>query len=672
MKIIFFLCHSLKDIMPFSISIKKQHMRIIGTCGLLLMLLLTLSTDVVMAQRNRTADADEAFQRANYAEAINLYKKAYAREKRQEDIASISFQIAESNRMMNNTKEAEDWYRKAVEANYTDPVARYYLGQMMKENGKYNEAITEFNAYRAAAPGDRRADLAIQSTETAQNWKDNPTRHRVTNVVDLNSRFMDFDPTFVMAEGNSIVFTSSREEATGNKYDGWTGQKRSDLFISNRDQMGKWSIPQPMPPPVNTDLNEGGAAFSSNGNVMYFTRCTFEKNVVNNCKIYMTTRQGEGWSEPVVLPFSSDEYTVGHPTLSADGNRMYFASDMSGGMGGKDIWMVSYDAGTNTWGTPVNLGAAINTEFDEMYPHIDTDGTLYFASAGHGGMGGLDNFRSTGSGTSWSAPENLRSPLNSPADDFGIYKTGANSGFFSSTREGGLGWDDIYSFDLIELIFSVSGRVYDADTKISLADAKVELFGSDGSYESTMTETDGMYKFPLKENTSYTVSATVLGYLNKKLQVSTVGLEQSRDFVGDFDFALHSIAKPINLPEIYYDLDKATLRPESKKALDGVIETLEQNPNITIKIVSHTDSRASDAYNLDLSKRRAKSVVDYLIANGVPADRLESEGRGESELKISDAEIEKLATREEKEAAHQQNRRTEMEVMSTDYVPKQN
>lgn len=658
--------------MPIPTFTKIINMRIIGTYGLLFMLLFTFTSDVAIAQRNRTSDADEAFQRANYAEAINLYKKAYAREKRQEEIASISFKIAESNRMMNNTKEAEDWYRKAIEANYTDPVARYHLGQMMKENGKYDEAIAAFNAYKAAAPGDARVDLAIQSTETAQNWRDNPTRHRVSNVVDLNSRFMDFDPTFVTAEHNSIVFTSSREEATGKKYDGWTGQKFSDLFISNRDQMGKWSIPQPLPPPINTDVNEGGATFSADGNTLYFTRCAIAKNTEGVCKIYMSTRQGEGWSEPVVLPFSSDSFTVGHPAISADGSRLYFSSNMPGGFGGKDIWVVNYDRSTNTWSNPVNLGASINTQMDEMYPFVDADGTLYFASAGHGGMGGLDNYRSTGSGTSWSAPENLRSPLNSPADDFGILMTGPNSGFFSSTREGGLGSDDIYSFDLIELIFSVAGRVYDADTKESLKDAKVELFGSDGSYESTMTETDGMYKFPLKENTSYTVSATVLGYLNKKLQVSTVGLEQSRDFVGDFDFALHSIAKPINLPEIYYDLDKATLRPESKKALDGVIETLEQNPNITIKIVSHTDSRASDAYNLDLSKRRAKSVVDYLIANGVAADRLESEGRGESELKISDAEIEKLATREEKEAAHQQNRRTDMEVMSTDYVPKQN
>ena len=633
------------------------------------MLFLALSSNVTMAQKSRTADADEAFQRANYAEAVNLYKKAYAKEKRSEEIAAISFKIAESYRMMNDTKEAENWYRKAVESNYNDPVVRYHLGQMLKENGKYDEAIAEFNAYNVAAPSDARAEMAIKSTETAQNWRDNPTRHRISNVVDLNSRFMDFDPAFMNKEMNTVVFTSSREESTGNKYDGWTGQKFSDLFMSNRDQMGKWSIPRPLPAPVNTEINEGGAAFNAEGTTMFFTRCAIAKNTEGVCKIYMTTKQGEAWSEPMVLPFSSDEYTVGHPALSPDGSRMYFSSNMPDGFGGKDIWMVSYDAGTNTWGSPVNLGATINTQVDEMYPFVDADGALYFSSGGHGGLGGLDNYRSTG-GASWGAPENLKYPLNSPADDFGLVMTGTNSGFFSSTRDGGGGSDDIYSFELIELQFSVAGRVYDADTKESLKDAKVELFGSDGSYESMMTSTDGMYKFPLKENTSYTVSATVLGYLNKKLQVSTVGLEESRDFVGDFDFALHSIAKPIELPEIYYDLDKATLRPESKKALDAVIETLEQNPNITIKIVAHTDSRATDAYNLDLSNRRAKSVIDYLIANGVAADRLQSEGRGESQPRITDAEIEKLATKEEKEAAHQQNRRTEMEVLTTDYVPK--
>ncbi|MBA3285732.1 MAG: tetratricopeptide repeat protein, partial [Nitrosopumilus sp.] len=264
--------------MPIPIFTKIPNMRIIGTYGLLLMLLLTLPTDVVMAQRNRTADVDEAFQRANYAEAINLYKQAYAKEKRPEEIASISFKIAESNRLMNNTKEAEDWYRKAMEGNYNDPIVRYRLGQMLKENGKYDEAITQFNAYKGAAPEDQRADIAIQSTQTAQEWRDNPTRHSVTNIVDLNSRFMDFDPVFMTNERNTIVFTSSREEATGKKYDGWTGQKFSDLFVSNRDQMGKWSIPRPLPAPINTDVNEGGAAFNSSGTVMYFTRCAIAKN----------------------------------------------------------------------------------------------------------------------------------------------------------------------------------------------------------------------------------------------------------------------------------------------------------------------------------------------------------------------------------------------------------
>ena len=645
-------------------------MRIIGTYGLLIMLFMAFATNTAMAQKSRTADADEAFQRANYAEAVNLYKQAYAKEKRPEEIATISFKLAESYRLMNDTKEAENWYRKAIESNYPDPIAKYYLGRMLKENGKYDEAITQFNEYKAAAPSDARADQAIQSTKTAQEWRDSPTRHSISNVVDLNSRAMDFDPAFMSSDRNSIVFTSSREEATGKKYDGWTGQKFSDLFMSNRDQMGKWSIPQPLPAPINTEVNEGGATFNAAGTAMYFTRCAIAKNTEGVCKIYLSTKQGDTWSEPTVLPFSSDSFTVGHPTLAADGNTLYFSSNMPGGLGGKDIWVANYNAGSNTWSNPVNLGAAVNTPMDEMYPFIDADGTLYFASAGHSGLGGLDNYRTTGSGSSWSTPENLKYPLNSPADDFGIIMTGANTGFFSSSREGGIGSDDIYSFDLIELQFSVAGRVYDADTKESLADAKVELFGSDGSYESTMTGTDGMYKFPLKENTSYTVSATVLGYLNKKLQVSTVGLEQSRDFVGDFDFALHSISKPIELPEIYYDLDKATLRPESKKALDAVIETLNQNPNVTIKIVAHTDTRASDAYNKDLSSRRAQSVVDYLIANGIAADRLSSEGRGESQPRISDAEIEKMATKAEKEAAHQQNRRTEMEVLSTDYVPK--
>ncbi len=617
-----------------------------------------------------TTKADKAYDQAEYYNAINLYKKAYSKEKNKPALAAIMFKTAESYRMTNDTKEAENWYSKAIKGNYADPIAVYQYAQMLKANGKYEEAIAQYNEYQKLAPGDTRAAEGVRSSEMAQAWKDKPARVKMENVADLNGKFSDFTSALAPGETRSVVFSSGREESTGKAYDGWTGQKFTDLFEATMDQKGKWSIPKPLASTINTDKNEGSATFSANGTEMFFTRCAPVKNSQGECKIYSSTKNGNDWSEAVMLPFNTDSSTFGHPSLSADGTMLYFSSDMPGGSGGKDIWVSTKDA-SGTWGAARNLGPKINTSLDEMYPYIHANGTLYFSSNGHAGMGGLDIFKSTNDGASWSTPANMKSPINSNADDFAVvFLAGTDkTGYLSSNRDGGKGGDDIWSFDRMPLEFTVSGRVYDADTKESLKDAKVELFGSDGTNLSLVTDPSGMYKYSLSENTSYTVSATILDYLNKKLTVSTVGLEESKDFIGDFDFALRSIKKPIELPEIFYDLDKATLRAESKKELDGLIETLNENPNIVIKILSHTDSRATDAYNLDLSNRRAKSVVDYLIANNIAKDRLTSEGRGEKEPRITDAEIDKLGSVEAKETAHQKNRRTEFEVLRTDYVP---
>jgi peptidoglycan-associated lipoprotein len=635
-----------------------------------LILGLLLSTQTEAQKKSKTDVADKAFSRAEYFNAIALYKKAYAKEKNKAVKAEILFKTAESYRMVNDMKEAESWYEKAVASNYPDPIAKFRLAQTVKANGRYADAIVKFNEYKTSAPSDSRAQEAIQSCETAQGWKDKPLRIKVENVTPLNTKFSDFAASYRTADYASIIFTSNRQESMGRSTDGWTGQKFSDLYEATRDAIGKWSTPKPLSAPVNSVLNEGTAILDKTGNVMFFTRCFIEKNRPGVCKIFITRKKGDAWEDPKSLPFNSDTFTVGHPSISADGTKLYFSSDMTGGFGGKDIWMSSYDKASDAWGKPVNMGSVINTASDEMYPFINDNGSLYFASNGHPGMGGLDNFRSPAEGAGFGKPQNLKYPMNSSADDFGIVFAGSSEkGYFTSNREGTIGGDDIYSFEGIPLYFTVAGRVYDADTKVSLTGAKVELFGSDGSNLTYTTVGDGMYKYELNEETSYTITASLTGYLSKSIKLSTVGLEESKDFVHDFDFALPPISKPILLPEIYYDFDMATLRPESKKELDGLITTLTENPNITIRLVSHTDARGGHAYNMSLSNRRAKSVVDYLIAQGIDAERLQFEGRGKTQFKVSESEIAKLGSEDEREAAHQLNRRTEFEVLRTDYVP---
>jgi peptidoglycan-associated lipoprotein len=619
------------------------------------------------APKSKTPKADKAYNMANYAKAIELYKKCYAKHKSKNDLAATAFKTGQCYMKLSNWKESLNWFEKSVNDGNKDPQAMWMYAECLRANGRYDEAIAKYNAYREMAPEDARTAKAIEACTTAQGWKDKPTRAVVENAGVLNSKYYDFAPTRSNNE-KGVFFTSSRMEATGNNNDGWYGEKFFDLFTSSMDNNGKWSTPVAVPPPVNSASSDGTAAWDAKNKTLYFSRCGKMKNKEGVCRLHMSVYDGSKWSEPQPMPFASEDYNTGHPAVSEDGNTIFFSSDMPGTTGGKDLFMSTRDAAGN-WSAPTNLGGAINTTSDEMYPSV-VGTKLYFSSNGHVGMGGLDIFSATNEGGAWGNVTNVQSPMNSSADDFGVMFVDAASGFISSNREGGQGADDIYTFRIPPPVFSVSGRVYDTDTKESIPDATVELFGSDGTSLSVRTGSDGIYRYQLNPETKYKISASYTGYLTKFLEVSTVGLMDSKDFVGDFDFPLKSTAKPIELVDIFYDLDKATLRPESKAELDKLITILGENPTITIRIEAHTDSRATDEYNMDLSKRRAKSVVDYLIANNIDKDRLSSEGFGESKLRVSDAEIEKMATEAEKEAAHQKNRRTEFSVLGTDFVPK--
>ncbi len=656
-----------------------------------LLLILTISIFSGFAQdkkiaepKSKTKKADKFFKIGEYYTASTFYKKAYTKFKKSADQSRAAFFAGECARFMGNNLEAEDWYGKAVKAKYKDPIGMLRYADALKGNGKYAEAIAQYNAYKEEMPSDAKAANSIKSTETAQAWKDKPTRHRIDNMSALNTKYYDFAVCENPSLKNSLVFSSSREEASGSKNDNWYGEKFFDLFQASMDNNENWSTPTNFPGPANTESSDGAACFDATGKVMYFTTCPSDNEKNTQCKVMMTTMTDGQWSDPVSLPFNSDTYTCGHPCLSPDGKLLFFASDMPGGLGGKDIWVSAWDG--SVWGTPTNLGSGVNSEGDEVFPTMGKNGRLYFASNGKPGMGNLDMMYSTNEGGVWAEATNLKSPMNSSGDDFGLIWNTETTGYFTSNRDGGKGMDDIYSFMVPPLKLAVGGRVYDTDTKESLQGATVELFGSDGTSLSVQTGADGMYRYDLKPNVKYKISASFTGYLTKFHELSTVGLEEDEDFVKDFDFPLKSTAKPITVPEIFYDLDKSTLRPESKKALDGLIQVLNDNPTITIKLTSHTDYRADDNYNLKLSDRRAKSVMDYLIANKVPADRLTWEGKGETTPKAveNDEEylpfkrgdvltkefIDKLETRELREKAHQYNRRTEFEVTGTTYVPK--
>jgi peptidoglycan-associated lipoprotein len=642
----------------------------------------------VMAQKT-LEKADIAFDNHQYFTAVELYKQAYGTAKKAEVKAKILYRTAFAYQEINDMKSAETYYQKAIAAKYPDPEAVVRLADVLKSQGKYPEAITEYQNFKKMAPSDPRGDKGVKSSELAQQWKDNPTRYKIENMALINSKESDFSPTFSDKKYNTLVFTSTRE-GVNQAVDNTTGQNHSKLYETKLDKNGKWSTPVVLAGAVTSAYNDGAAAISKKGDFMLMTRCPEIKNKISGCQIFMAKKQGSGWGEPVKLPFNMDTVQFGHPALSADGKTVYFVSRMKGGFGGADIWKTIYDAKGNTWSAPINCGPQINGAGDEMYPYVSDDSkTLYFASNSHPGMGGLDLFKAEigADGKFSKAPENLKAPLNSGADDFGIvFEAKKQRGYFSSNREGGKGSDDIWSFYLPPLLFNLKGNVVSKGGNNNqkgkgepVANAKVNILGSDGGIQDATTGNDGNYSFKLKENVSYTVTIETSkqtvsasfkdGYLASKDMgaLTTAGERESKDFVKNFE--LTPVEKAIRMPEIQYDLGKWDLRPDMRDSMLFLYNVLKDNPSIVVELNSHTDSRDNDKKNLELSQKRAQSCVDYLVnEKGIPSARVKAVGKGETELLIKDAEIKKVKTKPEQEALHQKNRRTTFKILSWDYV----
>lgn len=639
----------------------------------------------VFAQSAATREADDAYNAGEYYTAIDLYKVAYNKSKDNAVKAEIIFKTGLCYKNINESSQAEVWFKKAVKVKYNNPIATLYLADALKQNEKYDEALIEYRNYLKLVPGDVRGKNGVESCELAAKWKNNPTRYQVENMAFFNSKESDFSPVFAKKDYSIVFFTSTRSGSAGNEISGATGQSFADMYQTTRDRKGKWSVPTPLGETINSPHEEGASTLDSKFNEIYFTRCKVEKKVRHGCLIYYSGKKGIDWDIPTVVPVGSDSVTVGHPALSQDDLTLYFASDMAGGYGGRDIWMIKRDSKKNPFnGTPINLGPEINTPGDEVFPVVRENGTLYFASNGHVGMGGLDIFKAEKDKNDKWRISNMQYPINSAEDDFGIiFEGNAEKGFFTSNRKGGKGMDDIYSFILPPVVYTLQGVVKDEKTGQILTEVIVKLIGNDGVTQEVKNEIDGSFKFTLKPNSDYILTTLKEGYLNGKGKETTKGVENDKDFT--MTILMTPIEKPIELENILYDLAKWDLRPESMVSLDKLVETLNDNPNIVIELGSHTDFRNDDKSNQELSQKRAQSVVNYLIEKGIDAQRLVAKGYGESLpntvtakdasrykfLKAGDvlteAYIKKLATVEEQEVAHQINRRTEFKVLRTDY-----
>ncbi len=651
-----------------------------------ILIILFLGMPGVYGQKKKMAKAEEALKAGEYYDAIDLFKDAYSSIKSKDTRTQVVYKIAECYRLIDEPDKAELWYKKAISRGYQDPVAILHYARQLMKNGKYEQAIEEFNKYKQLVPNDPRSAEGIRACDLALKWMEQPTGYTVEEVRSFNSRFSDYSPAYARDDYQVIYFTSSRDDATGKKIHGATGQNFSDIFVTKRDRKGKWSTPVPLEGDINTPAEEGTPSFSADYNTMYFTRCEMDKHRKLGCRIMVAKKDGEEWGKPEPLNLLADSLTEAHPALSPDGQTLYFVSDRPGGFGKKDIWQVT--GGEGAWGEPENLGPDINTEGNEMFPYVDHNGVLYFSSDGWPGMGGLDIFRATRDNNGRWKVENLKYPLNSPADDFGIIMQDKEiKGYFSSSRKQRTS-DDIYAFVLPPLKFSVIGTVRNLQSDEVIPYSRIKLIGSDGTILQDSTNDKGTFRFMLKPNTDYIFIASKKGYLNGKSKETTKGLKKSTELRTTIQLA--SIAKPIEIPNIYYDFGKWDLRPESMVALDHLVEVLNDNPNIVIELMSHTDSRASEEYNLNLSQKRAQAVVDYLISKGIDPKRLIAKGYGESQPKVVDKKlaqqypflkegtvlddnfINSLQDENQKEICHQINRRTEFKVLRTDFPTQEN
>ena len=638
-------------------------------------LFLLIVSSLYSCKSAKLSDAEEKQRIGEYYEAAAIYRKVYTKTspKKRDLRGYIAYRMAECNRLINNTAKATSAYMNAIRYDYPDSTVYLRMGQMLQKTGRYPEAIKNYDIYMENDPSNLLAINGIQGCELAPGWKKNPTRYEVRRMDKFNSRRGEFSPMLAGDKYDQLYFASSRSKDKDAKVSAITGQNNNNLFLVKQDEKGAWLAPVELEDEVNTEYDEGTPSFSPEGNTMYYTYCAQDPEGPRTAEIYISTRSSAKWGKDSVT-------ALGHPSISPDGKYLYFVSDAVGGFGGKDIFRARV-AG-NDFGPMENLGEEINTPGDEMFPYVRDSVTLYFASNGHPGMGGLDLFKATQDSTGKWKVENLGAPINSMADDFGITFAGKEErGFFCSNRNDARGYDHIYSFERPTITIFIEGIVNDVD-EYPIEDATVRIVGKDGLNVKVPVKKDGTYRVELERDIRYVMMASARGYLNQNYELHTGPEEKNETYI--VDFFLSPISKPVVIDNIFYDFDKATLRPESKKALDEMIKMLNDNPNVTIELGAHTDRKGTDQYNERLAQRRAQSVVDYLIAGGIEAARLEAKGYGESVpktinkkmakqfdfLKEGDVLTEEFILAlppEQQEIADQINRRTEFKVLRTNY-----
>lgn len=575
--------------------------------------------------------------------------------------ADAKIKLADSYRLVNDMPNAEKWYSKVVALPESQPIHMFYYAKALMNMDKYEEAKIWFKKYIDRVPDDFVAEMLLVSCYSVDKFKQDTTLYTLKSVdiPEVASAFAQ------VPYGDGIIFTADKVTFKNSKTANWTGRSYLDIYFSQKDRDGKWLSPMLLKGNVNGQYHEGPACFNKEGNVVYFTRSNYVKKKLiknakdeNNLKLFRAELVGDKWTNVTEMPFNSDDYSCGHPSLSADDKTLYFISDMPGGFGGTDIYKTTFDG--TAWSKPENLGNVVNTSGNEMFPYIHSDGTFYFSSDAHTNMGGLDVFMTYYDGKKWLQVENLNYPLNSSKDDFAfVLKEDNKTGYVSSNRNSN---DKIYEVTKNDPTFLLSGIVTQkGKPDVYIDSADIEIYNlTNNTKETVMTDRTGRYKVRLGINSKFMIKAKKAMYftITGPAEVDVTGKKKSENFTANFVLDQIIIEKPIVLENIYYDLDKWFIRPDAALELDRLVQVLNDNPKLHIELSSHTDSRAGDQYNLVLSDKRAKAAVQYIISKGIDAKRMKWKGYGESKL-VNRCTNGVQCTEEE----HQQNRRTEFKAI---------
>lgn len=628
---------------------------------------------LVSCTNGRIKVGDQMYENLSYSKAVEKYEKVIAK---QPDNNEVKLKLADSHRNLNNPGEAERYYREVSEAQGLSGEDQVRYAQVLMQNSKTEEAKGVLEKYLNENPKDQFALDLFASTQRVDELKED------TAAYELKPLPLDFLVSKFGAAhyGKGIVVTAETEITSAASTNPWSGYSYYNLYYMEKDAQGYWDVPIAFDETLNGRFHDGPATFNKDQDMIIYTRSAMrneKKQLVNERQenqfyLYSSKKIDGKWQNPKELPFNNPSYSVGHPALSEDGKTLYFSSNMPGGYGGSDLYKSTYDG--ETWSEPINLGNVINTAGNEVFPTVGKDGKLYFSSEGHITLGGLDVFMTESKGGIWSKPINLNYPLNSSNDDFAIvFNDGDSTGFVSSNRSGS---DMVYSFDRISAVFILQGIAALKSDKVPIKDVIITLINvTDGDTARISTPADGKFKFNLLPNKTYTVLGNKEGYFNlsETFQTGNKSLEKNIDFGFEIDEIVASKSgtgsgqpkdgsetakKVYDIGEVFYDYNDHNIRADAKPTLDKLVKLLKDNPKISIEIQAHCDSRGSEAYNIALSNRRAKSVVDYLVANGIAKNRLKSKGFGESQP------VNKCVDGVEcTEQEHQKNRRTEFIVL---------